>query len=237
MQVKENIDYLHPLFKILLMKYLSFVLVVIVLSAGSCLRKECRDIPGGYEFEIPVTLAPAKDTFRIGDTISIMSTFDDMVFERKTQQEYLLEDWNFSPITYIHKIDTSPYQNGMLFYDVIVSDTMDYEQFMFSDGWSSLIGTYFYNNNVYTLSYKVVPRNPGLYCIYQASAQSVNDNQDFPGKCSGISSRTAVVLNDNTDNNIEFLSESPDTFISEWIPSRPMDRFYNGGGYCFYVLE
>jgi hypothetical protein len=143
-----------------------FLLVVLAIVFSGCLRKECRDIPGGYEFEIPVTLTPAKDTFRVGDTISITSTFDDMVFERKTRQEYLLEDWNFSPITDIHKIDTSPYQNGMPFYDVIVSDTMDYEQFMFSDGWSSLIGTYFYDNNVYTLFYRVVPRSPGLYCIY-----------------------------------------------------------------------
>lgn len=219
------------------MKYYFLAFTAIVLLSSSCLRKECRDIPGGYEFEIPVTLAPAKDTFRIGDTISISSIFDDMVFERKTQQEYLLEDWNFFPITDIHKIDTAPYQNGMPFFDVIVSDTMDYEQFMFSDGWSSLTGTYSYDSNIYNLFYKVVPRNSGLYCIYQASAQSVDDNQGFPGKCSGISSRTAVVLNNNTDNNIEFLSESPDTFISEWIPSRPMDRFYNSGGYCFYVVE
>jgi len=219
------------------MKYYFLAFTAIVLLSSSCLRKECRDIPGGYEFEIPVTLAPVKDTFRIGDTISISSIFDDMVFERKTQQEYLLEDWNFFPITDIHKIDTAPYQNGMPFFDVIVSDTMDYEQFMFSDGWSSLTGTYSYDSNIYNLFYKVVPRNSGLYCIYQASAQSVDDNQGFPGKCSGISSRTAVVLNNNTDNNIEFLSESPDTFISEWIPSRPMDRFYNSGGYCFYVVE
>jgi hypothetical protein len=219
------------------MKNLTILSVVISLFVGACIRKECRDIPGGYEFEIPVTLSPAKDTFRVGDTISIVSTFDDMVFERKTQQRYLLENWDFYPITDIHKIDTAPYQNGIPFFDVIVSDNIDYRQFTFSDGWSSFTGAYSYNRGYYTLSYKVLPKESGLYCIYQASAQSINDNQDFPGKCSGISSRTAVVLNDNVDNNIEFLEESPDTFISEWIPRRPMDRFYDGGGYCFYVIE
>jgi hypothetical protein len=219
------------------MKYLSFVLVAIIMLTGSCLRKECRDIPGGYEFEIPVTLVPAKDTFRIGDTISITSIFDDMVFERKTQQEYLLEDWRFFPSLRVYRIDTVPYQDAIPFMELIIGAKADLGIFQYSDGDLALNGEYEYRDGVYNLTYDMVVLNPGLYCLFQASRQTLDDNQRFPGKCSGISSRTAVVLNDNTDNNIEFLSESPDTFISEWIPSRPMDRFYDAGGYCFYVVE
>jgi hypothetical protein len=219
------------------MKNFTILSIAISLLVGACIRKECRDIPGGYEFEIPVTLSPARDTFKVGDTIFVSSEFDNRVFERKTQKEYPLEDWSFHPVMDIHKIDTAPFVNGIPYFDFIVPDSMDYRAFVFSDGWTSFTGQYSYMANRYTLRYQVIPNSSGLFCLYQASAQTLNDRQDFSGKCSGISSNTVVVLNSNAVNNIEFLSESPDSFISEWIPERPMERFYNSGGYCFYVVE
>ncbi|HQW11390.1 MAG TPA: hypothetical protein PK076_08850 [Saprospiraceae bacterium] len=50
----------------------------------SC-HKECNEF-GDYDFELPATLSPAKDTFRIGDTITITSVFSVLVYDRTTKR-------------------------------------------------------------------------------------------------------------------------------------------------------
>ena len=240
MQVKENIDYLHPLFKILLMKYLSLVLVAIIMLTSSCLRKECRDIPGGYEFEIPVTLAPAKDTFRVGDTIHVSSIFSNEVFELKTQQHYRLREWRFFPETRIDRIDladSAVVQDGLSDFTYLPYDQFDYEKFNYSSGNIGLVGEYLYTGEEYRLEYRLIPRKQGLYYFAHLSIQSKGDDQDFPGRCSNLTSETHVVLNERMDNNSDFLSHSPQQHYSEWMLLDLESRFHNHGGYCFYVIE
>ncbi|MEO1413174.1 MAG: hypothetical protein AAFW73_25010 [Bacteroidota bacterium] len=72
---------------------LFFHLVLLFSNCESC-SEECkavRDLPA-YHFEIPATLYPAKATFRVGDTITINSSFGDQVWERSACQRHPLID-------------------------------------------------------------------------------------------------------------------------------------------------
>ena len=101
------------------MKYYIIFSAMSILFYTSC-RKECQ-FGGAYEFEIPVTLSPAKDTFQIGDTITITSSFSDEVYEKRTENWYELKDFNFSPQTTILNIDSSSINGEILgFFDILI---------------------------------------------------------------------------------------------------------------------
>ncbi len=83
----------------------SHLFIPLLILVSACVKKECKN-PITYEFEIPVTLSPAKTTYQIGDTINISSVFSDEVLERRTDQFYHLKDFRFFPETLVGKIDT-----------------------------------------------------------------------------------------------------------------------------------
>ncbi len=215
------------------MKYLFPILIIFFSSCG---KEECQ-IPGGYEFVIPATLTPARDTFRVGDTLTIESVFPDQLYERRTNAFYHLEDFRFFPGTEIKKIDESPAVDGMPGFDLVVSDTFNYLVKMFSDGQMRLRGDYVYNNEYYKLQFRLIARRKGLYYLEQTVDPGLDSHQDFEGKCSNVELDGAMNLNEGADNHIGLLQESPDSHYSEWISLKPEDRFYKFGGYCFYVKE
>lgn len=213
----------------------------LLLLCWGC-RKECRDADfgGAYQFVIPATLSTAKDTFRVGDTIHVSSVFSDEVFERQTQNYYKLENWQFFPTTLldnIDKIDSNFVQDGLIDFDIIIPEKYNYNLNSYIDGSFGLEGQYFYENSRYSLEYNIVALKPGLYFFSQLSAQSLDENQDFPGRCPRVISNTNVELNGGADNNIEFLQNSPDIYYNERVLARPQENFHDFGGYCFYVVE
>lgn len=227
---------------LLLMRTLIILFPFILLLCWGCPSKECRDADfgGAYQFVVPATLSPAKDTFRVGDTIHISSVFSDEVFERQTQKYYKLENWRFYPDTGIDRIDladTPLVRDALLSFDVIVPEGFDYSIYNYTSGDVGLIGQYNYENETYALEYAIVPRDAGLFYFFHAAIQSFDEDQNFPGRCPRVPSNTNVELNGGAGNNIEFLSASPDPHYNDWVLQRPQQRFHNGGGYCFYVVE
>lgn len=200
--------------------------------------KNCKDKNrpvSSYLFELPATLTPLRDTYQVGDTITVRSEFDDMVFELETQKRYHLENWKFYPGTILHKIDTVPAKQEFApYFDFFVSDIFAPRLVN-----NEVLSTrYSYDEGKYKLEIILIPKIEGLYYLEQGSSLYPQDEwQDFPGKCRNISSEALVTLNNSDDNNIEFLRHSPDPHYSEWILLEPEARFHKGGGYCFYVVE
>ncbi|MBK8474665.1 MAG: hypothetical protein IPL33_22180 [Sphingobacteriales bacterium] len=213
------------------MKYL------IIFSIFCLFLQACEDclFPGGYVFDIPATLSPAKDTFNIGDTITISSIFSDQVYDKSTEQHYKLENFKFYPETFIYKIDTIRTVNNLSEFDFIIDPKYNYYIFSYSTGDRSLIGQYNYANNTYSLEYQIIPKVKGLYGLnHSSSIIGLGESQDFEGRCRGIISDVDVTLNEGADNNVNFLLESPDE-IQRKIWEKRDKQFHRFGGYCFYV--
>ena len=214
------------------------IIIVLALFCSSCIKKECR-LAGFPEFELPVTLSPALDTFKIGDTMSISSIFEDVVYERESEQWYRLENINFFPETAVFRIDTLDVLDSFSEFDVIIPDQYDYYLFQYpSSGRKALIGEYNYENNTYSLEYQLVPKKKGLfYLIHGSDIWVLGEGQEFEGQCCKINTIDAYCkMNGGGDNNVDFLLQSPDSSYHRIWEKRDT-KFHNFGGYAFYVTE
>lgn len=218
------------------MKYTIFILCIILLLS-SCIRRKCR-IPGGYDFEIPVTLSPAQETYRIGDTISISSVFSDEVYERVTNQFYVLEDIAFSPGIGIAEISGIT-DTISVHFDVLIAPKFNFLGPVYLEGPLEYSGQYHYENREYSLTYQIIPKQTGLFIFsHSAALGELGSDQDFDGKCRGESiATTRTTLNGGADNNIHLLSESPDPHYNDWILQKPNERFHGSGSFAFRVVE
>lgn len=219
-------------------KYLLLLGLAWVFTAGTC-DKDCNNSVRNYEFVLPVTLTPAIDTFRIGDTIKIVAEFSNSVYDRANDRFFLLDSFRFYPTTRIIRIDTTTGTDSFDDFEIIIPMKFDYERFDGSRGSQTLFGQYTYTQEgEYILNYKIIPLKKGVYLFRHASSvSSYESEQDFPGRCELNGSYGISVLNDNIDNNIELLEDSPDPHFSEWILEKPEKRFYKHGSYAFVVVE
>lgn len=220
------------------MKYLILVFTTLLLF-HSCIKEECKITGGYYEFELTATLSPAKDTFKIGDTITFTSSFPDEVNERNTNQQYKLENFRFYPGTRITEIsDSFTDPAAILEFEILIDSSMDFHRFDYSTGEIAYIGEYNYLNNKYNLNFKLIPKSTGFYEFrFGSSLVGLDDSQNFKGKCDNLKVSAVVKLNEGADNNIQMLSNSPDSHFNNWVLQKPQERFHDGGGYCFYVKE
>ncbi len=218
-----------------------FLFVGMFAMLSSCTKKDCQ-FGGAYQFEIPATLSPAKTTYRIGDTISISSQFSDQVYEAITDKTYSLYNFRFYPIFKIDEISDSIIDQTALNNFEVIIDTIKYKfnKFIFSSGPAvAYDGEYLYENEEYSLSYKLIPKTTGFYSFFQSTliGDIGDEEQDFPEKCrnKGINIRT--ILNNRANNNINLARNSPNEWYNTRIFHKHEERFTYLGGYIFYVEE
>ncbi len=220
------------------MRYATLCFLFLVSGLSSCWLFDDCNTPGTVDFLIPATLTPAQDTFRIGDTIHIVSSFGDAVFETKTERRYLLENWYFLPLTSVIRIDTNPAlsYDGLLDFRVLLNPEHNYG-FDRLSGITALSGEYSYHDQRYYLDFALIPQKAGLYMFSHGSGLDDRiHRQNFPGKCRGTLSSVHTQLNNGADNNIHLLAQSPDPRFKEMLSSSDK-RFHRSGGYCFVVVE
>ncbi len=210
------------------------------LSTSSCIKKDCQ-FGGAYQFEIPMTLSPAKEIYKIGDTISINSQFSDQVYEAVTDQFYSLMEFKFYPAFDINEIsDSIRDQTALNNFEVII-DTVKYDfiEYVYSSGAVTYDGEYLYKDGEYSLEYKLIPKATGLYIFGQDSQTDfLNENQGFPGKCNNKAINVRTILNNRTsNNNIHLAKDSPIHHYNTRIFQNPEERFTYFGAFVFYVEE
>jgi len=219
----------------------SYVLVLSftwMLTASTC-DKDCNDSVGTYKFVIPVSISPTTDTIRIGDTLTIVSVFENEVLDRTSMKTYLLDSFLFFPVTNLFKIDSLETSIAPLdLFDYFIDENkFDYSIASFSDGSKSLTGSnYAYDGNTYSLVFKLIPRQIGTFFLQHGCSIDLID-QNFPGYCERNGMKAVTLLNENDGNNLYLLEDSPDPHFSEWILAKPKQRFYDLGGYAFVVVE
>ena len=224
------------------MRVMTFSIVALMVS-GSCQRARDCDFNGAYEFEIPVTFYPAIDTFYVKDTIRISSRFSKQVFEKKTGRSYTLNNFKFFPTSTIYRMDTLPPANdeeytSLKSFDKILYPQYDYQIVEYSNGSSALVGEYNYDGTEYSLEFSLIPNHAGLYSFsFGSELISFGSDQGFENKCDDASIDAFVKINDGAENNITFLSSSPNPHWSDWVLQKPNERYHKFGGYTFYVIE
>lgn len=217
-----------------------FALLAVFLL-GACLSKECRENSpkgGNYQFVIPATLSPAKDTFRIGDTIMITSVFDDMVYERVTQDYYQLIDWELLFDIHIYNLNIAQDRlaaDAIVDFDTLVVRGHNNGFFPSFTGHIGFLANHEYQDGEYALIYGMVPRKAGLYFLLHNGIN--RSEQPFSGRCAGrgYDSDVKVELNGGIDNNVDFLLEGDSAYQA--FLNNPQAQFHDWGGYCFYVVE
>lgn len=190
-----------------------------------------------YLFELPVSLTPAQDTFHVGDTIAIVSSFSNRMYEKDLDQFFTIENWQFFPASKLFEISSNPARSAMLDFNVILDSLYDYDYFYYSNNEVDLYGEYLNQSNTYELKYKLVPLKSGVYHFRHLVDLDFNRSQTFIGKCKNERVDAFVSMNNGADNNIDYLSLSPDPHYNTWILIKPEERFHKFGGYCFVVVE
>ena len=182
-----------------------YLLLLILLTLSSCISDDCG-FSGGYVFEIPATLSPAKAMYHIGDTMTVSSMFSNQVYDRGSEKTYLLEDYLFYPRSSFTRLDTFGIDTIEVVttehFDFIISEEFDYNL----DGAISvghiLLGQFLYQDDAYKLEYSLVPKKKGLYMISFSSGLFTKRNtQEFPNRCKNATLSTWTVLNDGAANN------------------------------------
>ena len=215
-----------------------FCALLVSLLFFSCpyIPNDC-EIVGDYEFVLPATLTPAKDTFQIGDTITIRSSFPDSVFEQKTGKWYLMENIIWFPKTLMFNLDSLGEFSTFLNFEVIGKPENNFRLFNYSDGSTSLLGKYEYVDHQYFLEFQMVALSKGLFFLsFGSSIYGHGNDQDFEGRCTNVAIDAIVQMNNAEDNNVDFLLESPEEGF-HWVWEKKDQNFYDFGGYCFYVKE
>jgi hypothetical protein len=226
------------------MKNIFIIAFTGLISLASCGKKDCEN---EFSWEIPAVFSPAKDTFNIGDTISISSIFNDRVYEQFRGEEYKLIDYNFYPKCSLIQIDSVPppeqVSGDLSEYASLIVDSI-YTFYLNNDysGIEVALGEYTHWDNMYRLEFKLVLKRKGVY-LFNFNT-NVHDptfgGQDFEGKCTNSDVFSNVVLNNRDSNNVQMLYDAykayPNGYV-EWVLRDVQDHFHNKGGYVFYVKE
>ena len=210
----------------------------IILCFCSCIDRMCDDAGIPYEFEIPLRFEPARDTFNIGDTITVEIRFSQMTFERTEAKRFDIGEFNFDPVCSIDEISDVMPNDGLDYFDLLTSENSEIERFFFQSGNSLLCLQYMPEGEELFCVFKLVAKRTGLFFIKFGDVLELEKIEpNVPGGCRNRGVRFFFHTNGGGGNNVEFLLNSPDTLYSHRIYQRAEVDFHKGGGYVFYVVE
>ena len=209
---------------------LMYLAIVVLIQACCTIDSElCWNcIPPGkhrskYVFDIPIKLWPARDTFRVGDTIWVESVFSKRMVEATTGREFTIENVEWVPDILIFPLTR----------EIIALYKKDIELF---PPWEEL-GSYGFDGAMYSLKYHMVLKDTGLYihCLQLDETSHDYSELEFEGKCPSYGVEVQMRVNEGDNNNIHMLQQSPHYFFINYY-SKP-EVFYTNGCYCFRVVE
>ena len=217
---------------------LSLLFMVFAISTLSSCDKDCdRPDVGIYEFVLPFELSPAQDVFHIGDTITISCFLENPIYERKTKNEYQLDDFKFYLTTSIYDMDTSIIDFKYFeHFELLIDNNYWHNIFRFSNGESDLLSQFIFKDNEYSINYKLIPKKKGHFLLFQGSDINYRGGkQAFALQCRNTEIDAKVYMNKRGDNNFQLINEAKNSYYKDWSPHK--ERYLDTGGYCFKVVD
>lgn len=230
--------------------YIVFVLLACYCFASCPKARFCAAEPdsGRYIFEIPLTIQPVKESYRVGDTLHVSSVFPDSLRERQTDRYYSVpENTVFFPIGAVVKIDTDTFfhQNIRVdsFVQVIIPNQDIFMQRVVpsgSYGSSLLYGEYVFEDGAFRYSFSMILKEPGVYVFELRSGlgdEQTTGDQTFPGMCPGSGMEAYFHLNEGRTDTKELLNLSGMERYRDNAYQFPELYFHPYGSYVFVVEE
>ena len=220
------------------MKIHIFLTTILISALLVSCGKKCKDINSSHEFALPVSIGPMADTIHIGDTLWVSSVFSEYVYDRNNDKSFLFSnDEDFSTDFIFDIVDRSP-KEGQANVNSIIYDKDKYDMtFIPISNGSVFVNTNYYKENgLYHLKFGFIAKKVGLHLFGMTRIVHVKGRSvDFPGRCKLAD--IIYVQEQPEESNFEFFEKVKDEDLQivkepgwEW-------KFFDGAGYCFYVVE
>lgn len=221
--------------------YLLFVLLIGLASASCDLvekreRKKCEgQAVLGFEFDIPYHVRPARDTFSLGDTIWIESSFSNQMVNRSNGKVYTLSHFDFKISGVILDLETNPSLPATATaYDMVDAGGQVYT--------ADRSGPYFYvqyrdENNQYYWKAGFVLKKAGLFAFWpDTNIDEGNLKEQMPPQQITACNYESVllrILRKDIDPNTDLLLQAADPYVREPWDIGPFEL----SSFAFYVKE
>jgi len=214
------------------------LLFILIGGSGSSCKKEDRREQVRFDFLVPITITPLKDTISVGEELTFSTLFSDSVYDMNSAKRYYLPDFNWRPMIFIKKL-VAPEKN--LFNQLRSGGKFEYinvvGSFTIVDDIAATM-KYIYENKQYKLTVKIKPKEKGVFSIDFAndfSPGQVKLPQEFAPSVSGITYDPVIGSMRNQINNGQTnyhilkqncLVETPGmAAIDTWIAKNSMYTF------------
>ncbi|HSC53753.1 MAG TPA: hypothetical protein VLC98_09040 [Phnomibacter sp.] len=119
-----------------------------------------------FEFEMPFSISPGKDTVKVGDTLTIKSSLSDSLFEYRTQKKYYLPDFNFQNYISLYQLtDSGKYLGNQPIADKKFKFFSKDGRYVGGDG-QFVDLPFVYANHRYVHESYFIPQVPGVYTFF-----------------------------------------------------------------------
>ena len=165
------------------------LLFILIGGSGSSCKKEVPREPLWFDFLIPITVAPLKDTISVGEELTFSTLFSDSVYDMKSAKRYYLPDFNWRPMIFIAKLvapekalSAQPYAGSKFEY---INEVGGFTRA------NDIAATmkYVYENNQYKVTVKIKAKEKGVFSIVFSNdfgPGEVKLPQEFAPSMSGI---------------------------------------------------
>ena len=80
------------------------LLFILIVGSGSSCNKEVRPKKVTFDFLVPITITPLKDTISVGEELTFSTLFSDSVYDMNSAKRYYLPNFNWRPVIFISKL-------------------------------------------------------------------------------------------------------------------------------------
>jgi hypothetical protein len=165
------------------------LLFILIGGSGSSCKKEVPREPLWFDFLIPITVAPLKDTISVGEELTFSTLFFDSVYDMKSAKRYYLPNFNWRPMIFIKKL-VAP--EKALSAQLFAGSKFEYINVVGSFIIVADVAAtmkYVYENNQYKVTVKIKAKEKGVFSIVFSNVfgpGEVKLPQEFAPSMSGI---------------------------------------------------
>lgn len=214
--------------------FLGFVIPFLFQSCGECKPDKYGEL---LELVVPIATSPAKDTFAVGDTLTIEANFDKEIEVYNTSNTIKLDSFIFYTDFGISEISDT-FENYAVNIDTIVE--IGKVGYIPLQGSAAYPIQYVEDSNGYRVKFKIVLNSKGMFWVFFSCGFFYYEpsNYDHPAlyTCENNRRDQVIVYFNNSSTTIEgynyiFLK----TKVDYLLQSCDFERYSNLGSVCIIV--